>query len=263
MNEIIGVSFKNNEQINYFLVNNLNLKKDLPVIVMSKEGLKFGRTCTNLIKTKKDKNNYDLVIRIATEKDNYQNKKNERDNIEALKVSRDLVKENNLKINILDAEFNFDRSQLKFQFLANKRVDFRKLVRDLAKIFKTRIELRQIGIRDKAAQISGIGLCGRKLCCSCAFNELDTVTINMAKNQNLSLNPTKINGVCGRLLCCLKYEDDNYIEIKKHFPKIGSKIKLKEGIGEVQEINLMKGTYKVCVQGTLIEKQVEENGSIK
>ena len=146
---------------------------------------------------------------------------------------------------ILDANYNFDRTQLLFRFVADERVDFRQLAKNLGSIFRTRIELRQIGIRDKAKEIGGIGPCGRLLCCSSFLTTFDSVTINMAKNQNVSLNPSKINGVCGRLLCCLKYENDYYIELKNKIPKAGDKVEIAQGSGKVISVNLLKQNYVV------------------
>ena len=166
---------------------------------------------------------------------------------------------------IIDANYTFDREQLLFRFLADDRVDFRQLAKDLGSIFKTRIELRQVGIRDKAKEIGGIGPCGRKLCCSNFLTEFDSVSINMAKNQNLSLNPSKINGVCGRLLCCLKYENDNYTEYKKNLPDLGNKIKTKEGEGKVVSVDVFKRKYRVLLNETneIIEILADDDESKK
>ena len=149
---------------------------------------------------------------------------------------------------VLDAHYTFDREQLIFRFVADSRVDFRQLAKDLGSLFKTRIELRQVGIRDKAKEIGGFGPCGRKLCCSNFLNEFDSVSINMAKNQNLALNPTKINGVCGRLLCCLKYENDVYTEYKKGLPNVGKKIKTEKGEGKVLSVDVFNRSYKVLLE---------------
>ena len=164
---------------------------------------------------------------------------------EALKKCKEVVKQMELNMTILDASYNFDRSQLLFRFVADERVDFRQLARDLGAMFRTRIELRQIGIRDKAKEIGGFGPCGRLLCCSTFLKSFDSVTINMAKNQNVSLNPTKINGVCGRLLCCLKYENDVYFDMKKGLPKVGEKVEIPQGSGKVISVNLFKNSYVV------------------
>ena len=152
-----------------------------------------------------------------------------------------------------DVNYTFDRAQLIFRFLSDDRVDFRQLAKDLGSIYKTRIELRQVGIRDKAKEIGGIGPCGRKLCCNSFLTEFDSVSINMAKNQNLSLNPSKINGVCGRLLCCLKYENDIYTEYKKDLPDVGNKIKTDEYEGKVISVDVFNKVYKVlCNSGEII-----------
>ena len=159
---------------------------------------------------------------------------------------------------IIDACYTFDREQLMFRFLADERIDFRQLAKDLGAIYKTRIELRQVGIRDKAKEIGGIGPCGRMLCCNSFLTEFDSVSINMAKNQNLSLNPSKINGVCGRLLCCLKYENDNYSEYKKDLPDVGSKIKNDLGDGRVISVDVFKKNYKVLLNnGEIITVEVD------
>ena len=159
---------------------------------------------------------------------------------------------------IIDACYTFDREQLMFRFLADERIDFRQLAKELGSIYKTRIELRQVGIRDKAKEIGGIGPCGRMLCCNSFLTEFDSVSINMAKNQNLSLNPSKINGVCGRLLCCLKYENDNYSEYKKELPDVGSKIKNDLGDGRVISVDVFKRNYKILLNnGEIITMEVD------
>lgn len=266
MINVVGVTFKENGKVYYFLPNNLNLKKNLTVLVETDRGLQFGKIATNIISIKKVDNDipYNSVIRITNKADYIKHKKNLKEASDALKKCRELAKKNKLNIKVIDAEFNFDRTKLQFNFTADQRIDFRKLARDLAAIYKTRIELRQIGVRDKASEISGIGQCGRELCCSCFLKELDTVSINMAKNQNLALNPTKINGVCGRLLCCLKYEDENYTDCRKCFPKIGSTVEIEQGKGIVKEINVISGTYKILIPDIgIIEKKVVRDGSCK
>ena len=161
--------------------------------------------------------------------------------------TNNLIEQYGLEMKIIDASYTFDREQLIFRFVSDSRVDFRQLAKDLGAIFKTRIELRQVGIRDKSKEIGGFGPCGRKLCCNNFLTEFDSVSINMAKNQNLSLNPTKINGVCGRLLCCLKYENDNYTEYKKGLPDVGHKVKTEKGEGKVISVDVFKKTYKVLL----------------
>ena len=191
----------------YFDCNNFNLKKNLTVIVNTERGLEFG-TVLDFLDV--EDGNYEKVIRIATKKDYLQHLKNINEAKLALDKCRELAEKNNLKMVIIDATYNFDKSQLLFRFLADERIDFRNLARELGSRLKTRIELRQIGIRDKAKEIGGIGPCGRNLCCSTFLTSFDAVSISMAKNQGLALNPTKINGVCGRLLCCLNYENELY-----------------------------------------------------
>ena len=198
----------------YFDCNNFNLKKNLTVIVNTERGLEFG-TVLDFLDV--EDGNYEKVIRIATKKDYLQHLKNINEAKLALDKCRELAEKNNLKMVIIDATYNFDKSQLLFRFLADERIDFRNLARELGSRLKTRIELRQIGIRDKAKEIGGIGPCGRNLCCSTFLTSFDAVSISMAKNQGLALNPTKINGVCGRLLCCLNYENELYTELKKMF----------------------------------------------
>lgn len=198
----------------YFDCNNFNLKKNLTVIVNTERGLEFG-TVLDFLDV--EDGNYEKVIRIATKKDYLQHLKNINEAKLALDRCRELAEKNGLKMVIIDATYNFDKSQLLFRFLADERIDFRNLARELGSRLKTRIELRQIGIRDKAKEIGGIGPCGRNLCCSTFLTSFDAVSISMAKNQGLALNPTKINGVCGRLLCCLNYENELYTELKKMF----------------------------------------------
>ena len=167
-------------------------------------------------------------------------------------------------MNFIDCNFTLDKNQLIYNFVSDERVDFRELAKKLASIYKTRIELRQIGVRDKAKEIGGIGPCGRQLCCNCFLNDFNSVSINMAKNQYLALNPTKINGICGRLLCCLKYEDDNYLEMKKDFPPIGAKIKVDGIEGKVISHNLFKNTYILKKKDkTTIELENKRNDSNK
>ena len=186
-------------------------------------------------------------MRIANKNDQKKHLSNVRDADKAVIKCNDLILEYGLDMRIIDASYTFDREQLIFRFVSDNRVDFRQLAKDLGSIFKTRIELRQVGIRDKAKEIGGFGPCGRKLCCNNFLTEFDSVSINMAKNQNLSLNPTKINGVCGRLLCCLKYENDNYTEYKKGLPDVGNRVKTEQGDGKVISVDVFNRTYKVLL----------------
>ena len=197
---------------------------------------------------------------MASIEDEKQNDDNIEEAKKALKRARGLVDKYKLNMYLIDASYTFEREQLLFHFLADNRVDFRSLARDLASIYRTRIELRQIGVRDKAKEIGGLGPCGRPLCCASCLDSFETVSISMAKNQNIALNPTKINGVCGRLLCCLKYEDDLYTDYRQGLPKVGDKhVKTAKGEGRVTEVNVLARTYKVDVPDVgLIEVKADE-----
>ena len=246
---IVGISFNNNNRLSYFLTNDLTLKKDSNVIVETEKGQQYGKVKTEVIKLANNTKLSDLneVVRLATKKDYQKHKKNLEDAEKALQKCKNISKKMNIKMQVLDATYTFNREQLLFRFLADTRIDFRDLAKKLASIYKTRIELRQIGVRDKAREIGGIGVCGQVLCCSRFMNTFVPVSINMAKDQNLSLNPNKINGSCGRLLCCLKYEDECYKRCQKGLPKIGDTVKIKEGTGVVKEVNVLKRKYYVDI----------------
>jgi cell fate regulator YaaT (PSP1 superfamily) len=212
MANIVGVKFDNDNNIYYFNNPDFKIKVNITVIADTVRGLQFGKIISIFDdKTLSIDDSYKL-IRISTKKDYLQHLSNVKDAKAAIVKCKKIISDLKLPMSIIDANFNFDRSQLLFRFIAESRVDFRQLARELGSLFKTRIELRQIGIRDKAKEVGGLGPCGRKLCCSSFLNEFDSVSINMAKNQSLSLNPSKINGVCGRLLCCLKYENEDYLK---------------------------------------------------
>ena len=239
----------------------VSLKKGDNVIVKTERGLQFGmiETENTEIEENKLKASLSEVVRVCSKKDKEINEKNTEDAKKALKKGKELVEKYDLNMMILDASYTFDRSQLLFTFLADNRIDFRKLAKDLASIYKTRIELRQVGVRDKAKEIGGYGSCGRELCCSKFLCDFDSVSINMAKNQNIALNPTKINGLCGRLLCCLKYEDECYKELGKKLPKIGKKVETEFGEGKVISIDILKQTYRVDVKDHgIVEVDVNE-----
>ncbi len=248
MEKFVGVTFKNKDDIFYFLVEKNNPKKNITVIVETDQGLQFGKVVTKIM----DDDLYakkisGKIVRISTKNDYYNHLKNEREEGQALFLCRKLVKDLQLSMQIVDATYTFDRSQLLFRFVADNRVDFRQLAKELAKKYKTRIELRQIGIRDKAKEVGGVGLCGAQLCCSRFLREFNSVSIAMAKNQNISLNPSKINGVCGRLLCCLKYEDENYTSCHKCLPKIGEIIQVDGREAKVVELDILNKKYKVDI----------------
>ncbi len=261
---VVGVSFKKYGQTYYFNSENLNLKKNITVIVETERGLQFGTVVTDVIKIEKAKIKFDLkkVIRISTKKDytNYLN--NIKDAKKAFTKCNELIKKYNLNMRLIDVNYSFERTQLFFTFISSERVDFRELAKELAKLYKTRIELRQIGPRDKAKEIGGIGPCGRPLCCSTFLHSFDNITINMAKNQNIALNPNKINGACNRLYCCLSYEDETYSQLKKELPKIGEYIDMDTVKGRVVSLDVLNQKYKIETdEKELIE--VSNSGSNK
>ena len=249
MIKVVGISLPDNKQIYYFNPKDFELKRNITVIVETERGLQFGKVELPPFEIDERTLRSELkdVIRISTKKDYVDHKKNLKDSEDALKKCRELVKKLDLDMQIMDASFTFDRSQLIFRFLSDSRVDFRKLARELANSYKTRIELRQVGVRNKAKEIGGCGLCGRQLCCSRFGADFTSVSINMAKNQNLSLNPNKINGVCGRLLCCLKYENDMYKEYRKELPKVGELIETENGMGKVISVDIINKKYTISV----------------
>ena len=240
MKEAVGIEFKENGKVYFFDINNLELSLGDKVIVETERGIQFGTVAaeTKEINLANLSSELKKVVRKCTKDDIMQNEKNIKDAENALKDAKKVVEELNLNMNLISATYMFDRSSLTFNFLSEGRVDFRELVKKLAAKYKTRIELRQIGVRDKAREVGGLGPCGMFLCCNTFLTEFDSVSINMAKNQYLSLNPTKINGVCGRLLCCLKYEDATYSDLKKGLPNIGKIIETPEGKGKVVSVNV-------------------------
>ena len=257
MSKLYGVIFVTGGKV-YCFKSDFSIDMDQNVIVLTEKGQQYGKVVleyTDKDRLKKIKE-YKEVLRIATEDDYNNHLKNLRDAESALKKCREIKDKLDLDMKIIAASYNFDRSQLIFNFLADERIDFRELARKLAAVYRTRIELRQIGARDKAKEIGGIGLCGQKLCCSNFLNSIDTVSINMAKNQNLALNPSKINGQCNRLLCCLSYEDDAYICARKKLPEIGNKVKTAAGVGVVTDLDILNNKYTVTVKD---EKVVIDN----
>ena len=260
MIKLAKVSYENGN-VGYFLTNKLNVKKNDFVIIESDRGLQVGQVVLSVREYDEkdtDDNPY-RVVRIMTKSDFSQDERNKKDAKEALIKARKIVEEMNLDMRFIDSYYTFDRNQLIFNFMADNRIDFRELAKRLAQLYHTRIELRQVGVRDKAKQIGGIGPCGRFLCCSTFLTDFDSVSINMAKNQYIALNPTKINGVCGRLLCCLKYEDEQYKEMKKGLPKIGQTVEYAGIKGKVSSINLL--TKKMILeQGnkSFVEVDLEE-----
>lgn len=256
MIEVVGVTFNERGRCYYFLPDKKKLKQNITVVVETDKGLEFGKVSKENFLIEEEKLSAPLkkVIRVATREDFNNFKKNGKDAKEALEYCKTLIEKMKLNMQVLEAHYTLGREQLVFKFLSDNRVDFRELAKSLAAKYKTRIDLRQIGARDKAREVGGCGQCGRILCCAKFLNELDSVSINMAKNQNIALNPNKINGLCGRLLCCLKYEDDQYRECRKSMPKVGQTVTTPEGEGKVIEVDILNQKYSVDVIGKGIIK---------
>jgi len=264
MIKVSCVRFSKRGRLYYFNRNNIDVKDGSEVIVETERGLQYGFVVKGLKEIEESKMVTSLkdIVRLATKEDRKIYDKNLNDSSYALKKARKIVKELNLEMNILDASYTFDRKQLLFNFTSDDRVDFRELAKKLAQIYKTRIELRQIGIRDKAREIGGLGPCGRFLCCNTFLTDLNSVTINMAKNQMLALNPTKINGVCGRLLCCLSYEDETYTYYKKGLPHVGDDYNYNGNTYKVVEVDILTRKIKIENLSRNIREEVYiEDGS--
>ncbi|MDR3294596.1 MAG: stage 0 sporulation family protein [Clostridiales Family XIII bacterium] len=246
MVKIIGVCFKRIGKVYFFNPGNFNLKCGDKVIVETARGLEFGHVkgCVREVSGNEIVAPLKKVVRVATEKDIAQNEKNLSKKARALALCQEKIEKHNLGMKLIDVEHTFDNTKIIFYFSAEGRVDFRDLVKDLATIFRTRIELRQIGVRDEAKMLGGIGTCGRSLCCHSWQSDFAPVSIKMAKIQNLSLNPVKISGACGRLMCCLKYENDTYQELKKGMPNVGDRIETQDGLALVLESNVLMSHVK-------------------
>ena len=260
---IYGVVFKDRGKIYYFNGHDLQIPNQITVIVETERGLQFGRVVSKLeegdLHLSKAKGELKDIVRVSTKKDYEAYLKNLKDADSALKNAREFSANLKLDMHFIDASFTFDKKQLLFNFYADERVDFRELAKKLASIYHTRIELRQVGARDKAENVGGIGICGRSLCCSSCLKNTEPVTINMAKNQNLALNPSKINGACGRLLCCLAYEDDAYISCMKGMPSVGNKVKTSYGEGVVVSVDILNRRYKAYVNEEIKEIFVDND----
>ena len=249
MPTVIGVTFRPAGKIYYFEPEDMELEKGDYVIVETSRGVEFGLVIQPPHEVSQEEIVEPLkpVIRKATIRDKekyYENKELER---EAFTICLDKIEEHGLPMKLVDVEYTFDHNKILFYFTADGRVDFRELVKDLARIFKTRIELRQIGVRDEAKMIGGLGPCGMRTCCTRFLREFEPVSINMAKEQELSLNPAKISGICGRLMCCMRYEEDCYKKMKKEMPDRGERVELEVGSGEVIDRNLIKKTVRVSI----------------
>lgn len=246
---VVGVRFKKAGKIYYFDPLDIEINKDDFVIVETARGVEFGQVVVGLKQVSEGDivNPLKPVIRVATEVDKKQHMENKMKEKETLEICMEKVKNHNLDMNLVDVEYTFDNNKVIFYFTADGRVDFRELVKDLASVFKTRIELRQIGVRDEAKMLGGIGPCGRSLCCSTWLGDFEPVSIKMAKDQDLSLNPAKISGICGRLFCCLKYEHDAYMRILQTIPGIGSIVSTPDGEGVVIGINVLLELIRVKI----------------
>ncbi len=251
MAEIIGVRFKPVGKTYYFDPMDFEIKKGDNVIVETSRGIEYG----NVVVERRELAQGELskpikgVLRLATEQDDAQFAENKQKEKEAHSICNEKIREHGLDMKLVEVEYTFDGSKILFYFTADGRIDFRELVKDLAAVFRTRIELRQIGVRDESKTIGSIGVCGRSLCCSKFLGEFVPVSIKMAKEQGLSLNPTKISGACGRLMCCLKYEQDVYEELIKITPRQGTLVKTPDGKGIVENVSLLKGICRVLLDG--------------
>jgi cell fate regulator YaaT (PSP1 superfamily) len=256
---VVGVRFKKAGKIYYFSPEGLNIKKFDNVIVETARGIEFGECVIAPKQVEDDKIVSPLknVIRLATADDIKRNRENKEKEKEAFEICMAKIEQHQLKMKLIDVEYTFDNNKVIFYFTADGRVDFRELVKDLASIFRTRIELRQIGVRDEAKMIGGLGPCGRTMCCSSFLGDFAPVSIKMAKEQSLSLNPTKISGICGRLMCCLNYEQETYENIRKRLPKVYSVVKTPFGKGEVVANNVVKECVKVKIKTNEAEEIVE------
>lgn len=250
MTKIIGVRFRNAGKIYYFNPKKFHIKKGAHVIVETARGVEYGTVVVGIKELPEEEVIQPLkpVIRVATTEDDLRVQRNREKEKDAMKICQEKIRKHNLEMKLIDAEYTFDNNKVLFYFTADGRIDFRDLVKDLAAVFKTRIELRQIGVRDETKIIGGIGICGRPLCCHSYLSEFAPVSIKMAKEQNLSLNPTKISGVCGRLMCCLKNEEETYEYLNSRLPGNGDAVQTDDGLkGEVQSVNVLRQMVKVLV----------------
>ena len=260
MTKVIGVRFRQAGKIYFFSPGKLEIKPQDRVIVETARGVEFGKVVTGPKEVEDDKITQPLksVIRIANEEDYKKEEKNREKEKEAFNICLEKIRKHGLEMKLIDAEYTFDNNKVLFYFTADGRIDFRQLVKDLAAIFKTRIELRQIGVRDETKILGGIGICGRCLCCHTYLSEFAPVSIKMAKEQNLSLNQTKISGVCGRLMCCLKNEQETYEELNKKLPGLGDTVTTPDGLtGTVHSVNVLRQRVKVIVEIN-DEKEIQE-----
>ncbi len=258
--KVIGVRFRTAGKIYYFAPLEFTIKRNDHVIVETARGIEFGTVVMPPKEVEDEKVVQPLkpVLRLATQKDIEQEAANRKKEKEAFRICLEKIRKHNLEMKLIDAEYTFDNNKVLFYFTADGRIDFRELVKDLAAVFKTRIELRQIGVRDETKIVGGIGICGRPLCCHTYLSEFAPVSIKMAKEQNLSLNPTKISGVCGRLMCCLNNEENIYEELNRKLPNMGDFVTTDDGLkGEVHSVNILRQLVKVLVEVN-DEKELKE-----
>ena len=261
MTRVIGVRFRPAGKIYYFAPGKFHIRQGGKVIVETARGIEFGTVVAGPKEVKDEEVMQPLksVIRIATEEDKRAEEKNREKEKEAFEICLEKIRKHNLDMKLINAEYTFDNNKVLFYFTADGRIDLRELVKDLAAVFRTRIELRQIGVRDETKIRGGIGICGRPLCCHTYLSEFAPVSIKMAKEQNLSLNPTKISGVCGRLMCCLTNEEETYEELNSRLPAIGDTVTTNEGLkGEVQSVSVLRQLVKVVVALENDEKEIRE-----
>ena len=261
MTKVIGVRFRTAGKIYFFSPAKLNIKKGDKVIVETARGVEFGSVVMNPKDVEDDEITQPLksVIRVATEEDKRIEERNKEKEKEAFEICLEKIRKHGLEMKLIDAEYTFDNNKVLFYFTADGRIDFRELVKDLAAVFRTRIELRQIGVRDETKIRGGIGVCGRPLCCHTYLSEFAPVSIKMAKEQNLSLNPTKISGVCGRLMCCLTNEEETYEYLNSRLPATGDTVTTVDGLrGEVQNLSVLRQLVKVIVTLDNDEKEIRE-----
>lgn len=261
MTKVIGVRFRNAGKIYYFSPGKLEIKNGDRVIVETARGVEFGYVVLGNRDVEDNKVVQPLksVIRMANKDDENRESTNRKKERDAFKVCQEKIRKHNLEMKLIDVEYTFDNNKILFYFTADGRIDFRELVKDLASVFKTRIELRQVGVRDETKIVGGIGICGRPLCCHSYLSEFIPVSIKMAKEQNLSLNPTKISGVCGRLMCCLKNEEETYEYLNSKLPGMGDYVLTDDGLkGEVHSVSVLRQTVKVVVTVERDEKEIRE-----
>jgi len=261
MIKVIGVRFRRAGKVYYFDPGELQINKGEHVIVETARGVEFGSVVLGMREVEEDMVVQPLkpVLRVATEDDIRREERNREKEKKALAICQEKIQKHELDMKLIDAEYTFDNNKVLFYFTADGRVDFRELVKDLASVFKTRIELRQIGVRDETKILGGVGICGRVLCCHSYLSEFAPVSIKMAKEQNLSLNPSKISGTCGRLMCCLKNEEETYEYLNSKLPNVGDYVTAEDGTkGEVHSVNVLRQTVKVLVTVDKDEKEIRD-----